>query len=335
MLNKAQINALKPHVIEFEDGSIEGGFTQSEMMTHSNCAEKWYLRYARMLERRGEFKWALHYGSAIHASIEQHIHTKGKRVSWDLPPIPKDIIRTPEMEAKYDYWDKVGNAQVTAYNTFYRNEFKDIEYEGRVEFEPRVNFMGIDLTGKLDALPFVKSRKGVYVMDHKTCSRLNESNMEGWTFRFQFMFYMWIASKMEEFKGLKIKGFMVNAIKKPELRQKVSESSDEFALRVHNDMLARPEEYFYRSIEPMTDGALKDFELNTLAPKVRMMRVALGLEKVSDEIRLAATRAKNTDACFHYYSKCPYFDICKSGPSAGTTSMEVKSTKHDELGASE
>jgi PD-(D/E)XK nuclease superfamily len=328
---KQELSALKPNILSIEEACASGGFTQSELMTLTTCPEKWYLRYGRLLAKRGEFSWALHYGSAIHTMIEGFIHTKGKRVSWELPPLPSDVMVTPEVENDWDYWNEVGKAQTQAYRDFYNEEFKQNDYGDRVEFEPTIEFMGIKLTGKIDALPYLKSQKGYFVMDHKTASRLNESNLEGWTFRFQFMFYMWLASKMTEFKGLKLKGFMPNAIKKPELRQKVNESNMAFGARVYEDMITRPEVYFYRETGLMTADCIENFEQRDLVPKIKKLRIILGMDKAPTGMREALGRERNTDACFAYFKKCPYFDICKLGPSSGMAFMTKKEVKHAEL----
>jgi hypothetical protein len=171
-------------------------------------------------------------------------------------------------------------------------------------------------------------------MDHKTCSRLNEETAEGWEFRFQFMFYAWLATKHPDFAKLPIMGTMPNAIKKPELRIGKDESSLAFAARVKLDMLTRPESYYYREIKMLTKDAMTRFENEMLRPKVERLKFVLGITDGAESRRLKAAflRNKNTDACFHYNKRCPFFNVCKNGWDVEKGAFKQRKTKHNELG---
>src|SRR5690606_20132374 len=96
------------------------------------------------------------------------------------------------------------------------------------------------------------------LIDHKTAGTIDRHTLEGWDFRFQFMFYIWLLRKAyPEFKVARI---MPNAIRKPRLRQGQSETLDGLMTRIETDMLLKPESYFYRDILPMRKDAIKRFE---------------------------------------------------------------------------
>jgi len=229
----------------------------------------------------------------------------------------------------------VGEAQIAAYRSTYKGDFEVFDFGDRIEIEPHVEFEGILLKGKIDALPLHKKLKGYFVLDHKTTSRLNEETAEGWNFRFQFMFYVWLASRHSEFKKLNIIGTLPNAIKKPELRVGKGETHKGFAERVKLDMLTRPESYFYRDLKLMSKGDMERFEKEMLRPKIERLKFVLGLADGAEARRLKAAflRNKNTDACFHYNKRCAFFNICKNGWNIEKEGFKVRGAKHGELAA--
>lgn len=331
---KALFTAVADGTFQLNPESIVGGVTQSEMTTFDNCSEKWYLRYGQLLQRKGEFSMALHYGSAIHASLEEFYLTKGKRVSWNLPEYPKGTIITGEMRDAMEQWNHVGAAQIQAYKSQYKNDFAVYDFADRIEIEPHVEFEGLILKGKLDGYPMLKKDKGFYVFDHKTCSRLDGNQMDGWSFRFQFMFYVWLALKHPDYKKMPPSGFVINAIKKPELRRKQEESATQFAERVRLDMLTRPESYFFRDLRHLTKGDMQRFENDMLRPKLERLKYMYGLADGAEAKRIQAAflRNRNTDACFHYGRKCEFFELCKNGWEIESPRFEVRENKHNELG---
>jgi hypothetical protein len=313
--------------------SIQQGFTQSEMTLFDDCSEAWYLNYGLMLEQKGNFSWAKLYGLAIHASLEEFYMSKGKRCSWDLPKLPKSIIMTSQMMEDFEYWDHVGRAQIEAYAQQYKDDFKIYDYGDRIEVEPHIEFEGLLLKGKIDALP--KHNNAYYVKDHKTCSRLDQAALAGWGFRFQFLYYCWLASKHKDFAGKKIKGIIINAIKKPEIKMRVGEGVIGFAARVRMDMLERPDSYFYRDRGELLPGQLQRFEDEMLRPKVERLKFMLSAtkDKQNEQLKAAFLRNKNTNSCYKWNKPCQFFDLCKNGIKVESARYTQRTTKHNELGS--
>lgn len=310
------------------------GITQSEMQTFDNCPEKWYLRYNLMLEKKGSFSWALIVGSAIHASLEEFYATKGKRWTWNLEPfIPKGILMEASNVEKMEYWRHIGQVMLEAYTEFYKDDFKIFEYKtSDIENVVDLEFKGFRLKGMIDLLAFNRSANGTYIVDHKTAGRIDKTLLMGWDFRFQFMFYCWLARR--QWPDKKIKGWMPNTIKKPELRPKQNESIPAFAQRVKLDMQQFPEKYFYRELCPFTKGSVERFEVEILLPKLERFRI-LTDAKTPDSIKMGFLRNKNTDHCIAYGSACQFLPLCQHGAEIEKHQYSKRLHKHEELADAE
>jgi hypothetical protein len=316
--NSFQIN---PH-------SLAEGATQSEMQTWDNCPEKWYLQYNLMLARRGDFSWALVYGTWIHSALEEFYKSRGKR--WHLDcTIPADVrsllpAKTLEQE---EYYVKLADVQMACYASMYKGDksfWKVIATEEIVD----LTFEGIRLKGMIDLVVESETYGGYYIVDHKTTSSLDPSVLEGWDFRLQFMFYVWLARK--KWPDKKIRGYYINAMKKPQLKRKQTESMDTFLQRVQNDMLTRPEAYFYRQRLKLMKGSMKHFEKEILAPKLNRIRMMRD-NSIPDSVKISLVRNKNTDHCLHYGRPCQFLAACKNGLDVESHAFHVREHKHTEL----
>lgn len=312
--------------------NIDQGFTQSEMQTLDDCAEKWYLSYNLMLQKREQFSWALTYGSWIHAALEEWYTSKCKHYTWE-PEIPmaKKKFMSAAMLAEEDYWREVGRVQMEVYTSHYKGDRKTLQpLQNGIEQIVEIEFEGLKLKGMIDFRMFHTLREGNYMMDHKTCSRLDKQTTMGWDFRFQFMFYLWLVWK--NWPDVKSKGMIINAIKKPTLRigTEKGESIEAFGQRVNQHMLEKPEEYFYREALPLTKGSLQKFEDTILRLKLNRFKMFRD-PKVSDEYKIAILRNKNTGHCLSYGQPCPFLPACQHGLELEGFQYNVRETKHEEL----
>lgn len=322
------LTLIEDHDFMIDVNSLADGMTQSEMQMWDNCPEKWYLRYNLKLSRKGEFSWATTYGGWIHAALEEFYLTKGKR--WSLNTEMKEGfgLMPPALQDMYEYYKGLAKIQMECYASLYKNDF-DIWKIRKTEFVVDFVYKGIRLKGMIDV--FVKDlmHGGYYVVDHKTSYAINRGIVMGWNFRFQFMFYCWLAWKMWGDK-FPIKGFYINAIKKPQLRRGKAESVPAFLKRINKDMLQRPEMYFYRERIRLKKGDLIRFEKTILDPKLQRVRM-LRDPKVSDKVKGMLMRNKNTDHCFTYNKPCPYLHACMNGLKAERHQYYVRDVKHQEL----
>lgn len=321
--------AIRRPILDFEINPemIGQGLTQSEMQTWDNCAEKWYLGYNLLLARRGKFSWALTYGGWCHSAWEEWYSTKGKRWHWN-PVIKDQKFLSAEVLSDMDYWQKLGKLQMEIYTSHYKGDFNFFKIEA-VEEIVEVEFEGILLKGMIDLLVWSNQFKGYYMIDHKTTGKLDKQVTMGWDFRLQFMFYCWLARKKWG-KDMPIKGYFVNAMKKPELKRGVNESVDSFLQRVQTQMLEEDKKYFYRERLLLTKDDLQYFEDHILRPKIERVKMLLN-PKISDEIKMFLVRNKNTDHCLTYGKPCEFMAACRKGLHLEKESFRIRPYKHEEL----
>lgn len=320
---------MEPLDFEINPTLLTEGFTQSEMQSWDNCPEMWYLRYNLMLEKKGQLNWGAVYGSWIHSSLEEWYRTKGKRWTWD-PTFKKDPTMKQDALAEYDFWAQFGKRQMEIYTSHYKHDPEIIKpYD--VETKVDIRYEGFRLKGMIDLPCRHKLLKENLVMDHKTTNRLDKSVMMGWDFRFQFLFYIFLAKRHPEFEGIKWGGFMPNGIKKSQLRRGVNESLPAFINRIQLDMQARPEAYFYRDPMLLKKGDMAHFEEHILKPKLARLRILLD-PKTPKHVRIAILRNKNTDYCVKYGAKypCQFLPLCQKG-MLNKGLYRRRSVKHTEL----
>lgn len=322
---------LLPLDFEINPESLADGLTQSEMQTWDNCAEKWYLGYNLMLHKQGKFSWPLAYGGWIHGALEEFYTTRGKRWSLDCKIKDRNFV-SHESLADEDYWKGVAEVQMACYASHFKHDckiMKPIAVEEIIDF----TFEGIRLKGMVDifAQDLTSKKPAYYVWDHKTTGRIDKTTVFGWDFRFQFMFYCWLATKIDKWKDLPCKGFIINAIKKPQLRQGTNETLNGFLQRLQIDMQQRPENYYYREKLLLKTGNLDHFENQILRPKLNRIKL-LHDPKVSHEIKTIILRNKNTDHCVSKFgSVCEFLPACQYGLEIEGHQFRKRENKHQEL----
>lgn len=306
--------------------SLVDGFTQSELSTFGSCAQKWQWRYNLLLEKAGTYSIALMVGTAFHDAMEQFYATKGARVSVATLQFAEDVIPTAADLQVLDYWNHVLPEIVNAYCIYYKDDHDKWKVE-QIEEEVDIVWEGFRLRGKID-LRF-KESVGRFILDHKTTSRLTREAVAGWDFRFQFMFYLWLKKKQSPKE--KLDGYYINAVKKPELRVKKTESVPEFAQRCFEDMIQEPEKYFYRERYLVTKDVLDHFEKAVVRPRLILL-AAIADPSTPRPLAESILFNKNTDECQHYTgAPCPFIDLCRHGYEKMGFLYRTREQKHIEL----
>lgn len=306
--------------------TISEGFTQSELSTYGACPQKWFWRYNLLLEKSGSFSFALMVGSAFHAAMEEFYATKGKRCTVATLQFEEDAIASADDLLKLEYWNQILPMMVKAYCIYYKDDAEKWDIES-IEEKVDIGFEGWRLRGMID-LRFAVLKTGRWILDHKTSARLSLDTVAGWDFRFQFMFYLWLKVKMGD---TDLKGYYVNAIKKPELRQKKTETIEQFAQRVFEDMVAEPDKYMYREKYPVTTEMLEHFEKAVVVPRLKLLATAADPLTPRD-LAEALVFNKNTDECQRYTgAPCPYIDLCRHGYQKMGFLYRQREQKHQEL----
>lgn len=285
-----------------------------------------------MLYKRGKFAWPLTFGNWMHGALEEFYTTKGKRWSIDAQIKDRQFV-SQEMLALEDYWKGVAEVQMSCYASHFKHDLKIMEpvaIEEIVDFE----FEGIRLKGMVDVYAkdlTTKKSSDYYVWDHKTTGRIDKTTVLGWDFRFQFMFYCWLAARIPKWKSYPVKGFIVNAIKKPAIKQGVNQTLDSFLQRLQSDMMERPEMYYYREKLHLKPGDLQHFETQILRPKLNRIKLLFD-PNVRDEIKTIILRNKNTDHCVSKFgSVCEFLPACQHGFDIEGHQFRKREHKHNEL----
>jgi hypothetical protein len=307
--------------------SINAGFTQSEITTWDDCAEKWYLGYNHMLRRRGSFAWYFAFGSAVHKALEDYYTRGTMSESFTSLQLPDDAILDATQESDRDYWEALLPIQMEQYARHWKDG-----HDASIEVEAiiHVQFQGVHLSCKIDRL--IRSGGGLVLWDHKTASRFDQTALTGWDFRFQFMFYMWMVQQYRG--GEPVKEFVVNGIKKPALRLKKDESQASFLARIKADMIQQPDEYFKRIPLASIAGSMKHFEERVLKPKLE--RIALLTQPTTPaSIVEVLARNQNTNSCVKFGSVCQFLPICQNGFKLEGFQYVQRDSKHEELEATE
>jgi hypothetical protein len=317
--------ATDPNVL-LHPRTIREGFTQSELTEFGKCHQKWNWRYNHLLEKAGTFNLPFMVGSAFHDVMEQFYNTKGERFTVATLQFEEGVIPSLQDQVDLDYWNHVLPAMVRAYAVYYKGDhakWKIHSFEEEIE----IVYRGFRLRGKIDLT--LEDDTGIYTLDHKTSSRLNKDVVAGWDFRFQFLFYLWLKSKTV--LPFPLKGYYINAVKKPELRVKKTESIPEFAQRVFEDMVVEPDKYFYRDRLPIDQATLDHFERTVVNHRLRLFEAVLDPSTPLD-LAQAIVQDKNTDECQHYNGPpCPYLELCRHGYQKMSFLYTRKENKHMEL----
>lgn len=303
--------------------TVSEGFTQSEF-SEMSCFQRWNYRYNQLLVKPGTINFALTVGSIFHDAMEQFYATKGMRVHVATLQFKEYEVPSLADIEKQTYWNHVLPAMVEAYMIYYKADHVTWDIKA-IEVELDFVYRGFRLRGKVDLNLIQKN--GRWIVDHKTMSRLNNTVVAGWDFRFQFMFYIWLMSKISPDK---IMGYIVNGVKKPELRVKQHESIPAFAARVKEDMIINPDKYYYREEYPVTKGALEHFEKEVVDPKLD--KIQFIIENPGNPLAISLMKEKNTDECQKWGGMpCPYIDICRHGMDKMGFLYTTKPQKHEEL----
>lgn len=303
--------------------TVTEGFTQSEFSDMS-CMQRWNWRYNQLLVKPGDIQFPFSVGTIFHDAMEQFYVTKGMRVNVATLQFRETDVPSLVDIQKREYWNFVLPAMVDAYMIHYKTDpvLWDVLH---VEKELDIMYRGYRLRGKIDLK--IKQKNGIWIVDHKTMSRLNKDVVAGWDFRFQFMFYIWLLSKVDPDK---IQGFIVNGVKKPELRVKQSESIQGFAARVREDMIIEPDKYFHRDEYLVNKGALAHFEAHVVDPKITKLQFIV--DNPGHPLAVALLRDKNTSECQKWGgAPCPYIDLCRYGKDQMGHLFTAKERKHEEL----
>ena len=173
---------------------------------------------------------------------------------------------------------------------------KDVKKE-----KPDLVIMDIVLAGKMDGIAENSARQ-LYLIEHKTTGEDIGPDADFWPrlrIDRQVMIYTLAARAMD----YDVRGTLYNVIRKPTIKQKQTESVQEYAERLVGDIYKRPDFYFQQRLIEHTSGDLDDaaYDLWATAKLIRFCQVN-------------AYWPKDDYACKRW-GQCAYFGLCTAGIS--------------------
>lgn len=310
--------------------TIAEGFTQSEITLYDRCAYKWNLRYNNGIYSPGKFEVYNLFGHGFHRFCAD-FYRGVQEIDTPVIEIPEDIAITTQIEDERDYWQAILEAACQAYLHYYKSDHKFYEVqdgdciERHTEYTIKLRGHKIRLRGVIDMIALHERKPAI--SDHKALSMINSATVHGWDFKFQFMFYIWLARKALDYKAVR---FIANGFQKPTLRLKKDENHEQFVHRVAQTVLTEPSRFFYRETMHLEKGSLEHFEQTVLMPKLH--RIARMMDSNLDaDLTEILFHDKNTETCHAYNKTCEYLGICKYGIDNELPNYAVHEHKHQEI----
>jgi PD-(D/E)XK nuclease superfamily len=317
---------------------FEEGLTQSEIMTRMNCPRKWYFRYVLQKKKQGSFSWALLFGDAIHRMLERYY--RGADTEAEVPDFrfEEDVILRPDQTEEHKYWRQLAHMIIKEHNKYWFNFDNNMVLLANEE-QISYTYRGFKLHGKIDLCIRPTKNDGIFPMDHKTTFMFDAHIFDGWSFRFQFLFYAWLWWKV---KGRYPAGVYVNAIRKPAERRSVKrqETIEDLVRRIRTNIRAEPQNYFKRERLPFGRGTLERFEAYTLNPILAQYEMLGGIadctpNQLEDEDLMDVVNglllSMNTDHCHVYNRSCEFLDLCQNNLNDHAAEYITMTKKHPEL----
>ncbi len=305
--------------------------TNSAVATFSTCEQKWYLRYVIGLVKR-RIAAPLIVGTLYHAGLEHAMKLRKGLLSDpltenELPDTElivnqldllfekmideisekSDMVSANDVD-KLEYCRVQALAMVEAWcvlnmDRFLKLRIIDVETEFRIKpFEGY--YYGHDYAfwsqwgGKLDAV--VENPAGkLFVVEHKSRSRMDTFNSDGLALDQQSNFYM---SAYSLLIGKKIDGTLYDVMMKPQHKMSAKGSTD-LRLRMRDAILAAPEKY----------SVFTEIIADQEAVKNNLDNMYRWIERMKATKPYTVTR--NTSMC-DQYGGCAYRQLCQSGAAA-------------------
>lgn len=264
--------------------------SSSSLSDAQMCRKKFY--YSHILGYRPKkVSRSLSIGKVIHECFD--MHSRGEQdiikhieQSYNMPVSDLEVER--QLVDKYTVlgmWVNYPHATV---------DFKTVKSE--FEFMvPLDGLRGVTLRGRVDGV--VQHNGKLWIREFKTTSWDMAEYERKASVSSQGAAYIYGVSK---YLGVEISGIIYDILKKPRLRKRVSDTSQDFADRIYQDYKDRPEFYFPpRYMSYRSSKEIAEFEKDTVVLTKDLRRRI----KHKDWYR-------NTDSCYAFKSECPYKTIC-------------------------
>ena len=175
--------------------------------------------------------------------------------------------------------------------------------------------ISIPVRGRWDAV-YSDSQNKLWLMENKTKGQIDEEGiMAHLPQDLQTMLYV---HALQKHTGRRVEGVLYNVIRRPGLRQKKTETVDEYLERAFDDITNRPEYYFMRWKVELLPQDIENWVLKTFDPILD--QVAAWWESIKDDPFDpwgSPLHYQNPQALFTKFGKSRYFNMLTRGSTEG------------------
>lgn len=302
--------------------------TNSARSTFTTCRKKFYWQYICRLAPNTLAK-ALMIGSFFHKALEKIYkelsYTEEEMNAIIDTDVEKVVMECASSEDSDILWNQAAliKALVKGYASLYLKQDKKtwviLAPETTFEFQLKC---GLKNRGMRDLL--IKRNGKLGLVEHKTTTILDANYLAKLPMDSQILSYA-ISCKKDKSIGKYPEFIVYNVARKAQIRQKQSESAQQFAMRLADEYTLNPTAYFYREILSFSKLDLDSYEQD-------LERFAVEMQRAVKEHYYYC----NYSACT-MYGTCPYMSLCQAkAPTAfneALMSYRVKEVAHEELEA--
>lgn len=323
------------------------GVTYSFLNEFVLCREQARLSYVEGYTRDG-ISEALDFGSLFHAGLEAL--ASDKTVRQALNAIEKEHLKLIQFRGKLDKSESAQLSMMTAkaqiilpwYHEYWlrkkgHEHRKDAKFVAReqdfrqghqvpvmtvagtsVSWQPRT----IVLRGRFDAIFRLNGK--LWLMENKTKSQIDEDGLQASLSQdLQTMLYSYAIKLMY---GEYPAGVLYNVIRRPALRQKQTENTDEFLARIEEDVKANPDHYFKRWEVTFGKQDIDNWVTRSLDPILAQVRLWWDEIKADPfnpwSIPNRVHHFQNPEGLYNRYGKSQYFELLTSNSTFGLKRRE-------------
>jgi hypothetical protein len=257
---------------------LEHGVTQSLLQKFVQCRDRFHKHVVLGLRETGR-KEAMEYGSIFHKLLELGTLLGKNNTRMNLLKAANTAFANKDIESveliktavvqyfEYLKWehDKPKYKYIAAEPVFRElYELPTISFNPCEEINIRIpSGIKIPLRGRIDEVLEINGH--MWIQENKTKGRIDESMLiDTIPSNIQVMFYA-VCSQLKYSRPCK--GVIYNVIRKPALRQRQSESDNDFIERIKEDIQTQPDHYFKRYSYEFQKGQIEKWireELNPL-----------------------------------------------------------------------
>lgn len=285
--------------------------TTTSIGTWLHCRRLHEYKYEKLYDVPG-YSQALVLGSLVHKMIEAHwgdntFDEAVKRFEGEFPDNRAEIQREALLATR------IGNAWVryweASHTRFANRTLKAIDVEQKWSYSVDDRF---ELHGVRDA--YVEHPTGRYLYELKTSGARDKDAYKRSLETNNQIDNNLIALTRD---GEAPKGVIYDIIWKPQIRQKKSETEDDFWSRYADEYVMEPAKYFDRLVIIRTEEKLND----------QMAE----LERVAREMHRGVVYRTNMEKCDRFGKACPFREACSDNNDEMLVGFNKRATKHREI----